>query len=364
MISFSPSEEQQMIINTVREFAVNEMRKLYRECDESGEIPGEIIDKAWELGLIGGSIPEKYGGFGSEHSAVTGTLVAEELAWGDLSIAMHILCPALVAFPVLEAGSEEQKEKYLSLFCGEVYKPATAALIEPRFHFDPHSLSTTARLDGGEYVLSGEKCYVPLAADADLILVYAAQDGATQGFIVERGTPGLMIGEREKNMGIKALATYELALKDCRIPKENRLGGEAGCDFDRLLNYSRVALSAMAVGVARAAYEYSLEYAKQRYAFGEPIAARQAIAFMLAEMAIEIDATRFMTWEAAWELDKGKDATKDASLVKMYADDMVLTVTDRAVQILGGHGYIRDHPVELWLRNGRGFVTFDGMAIV
>jgi len=336
----------------------------YRECDESGEIPGEIIDKAWELGLIGGSIPEKYGGFGSEHSAVTGTLVAEELAWGDLSIAMHILCPALVAFPVLEAGSEEQKEKYLSLFCGEVYKPATAALIEPRFHFDPHSLSTTARLDGGEYVLSGEKCYVPLAADADLILVYAAQDGATQGFIVERGTPGLMIGEREKNMGIKALATYELALKDCRIPKENRLGGEAGCDFDRLLNYSRVALSAMAVGVARAAYEYSLEYAKQRYAFGEPIAARQAIAFMLAEMAIEIDATRFMTWEAAWELDKGKDATKDASLVKMYADDMVLTVTDRAVQILGGHGYIRDHPVELWLRNGRGFVTFDGMAIV
>jgi len=291
MISFSPSEEQQMIINTVREFAVNEMRKLYRECDESGEIPGEIIDKAWELGLIGGSIPEKYGGFGSEHSAVTGTLVAEELAWGDLSIAMHILCPALVAFPVLEAGSEEQKEKYLSLFCGEVYKPATAALIEPRFHFDPHSLSTTARLDGGEYVLSGEKCYVPLAADADLILVYAAQDGATQGFIVERGTPGLMIGEREKNMGIKALATYELALKDCRIPKENRLGGEAGCDFDRLLNYSRVALSAMAVGVARAAYEYSLEYAKQRYAFGEPIAARQAIAFMLAEMAIEIDAT-------------------------------------------------------------------------
>ncbi|GAI86702.1 unnamed protein product, partial [marine sediment metagenome] len=210
----------------------------------------------------------------------------------------------------------------------------------------------------------GEKCYVPLAASADLMLVYASEDGATQGFIIENGTSGLEIGEREKNMGLKALATYELALKDCRIPKENRLGGEAGCDFNRILNYSRVALSAMAVGVARAAYEYSLDYAKQRYAFGEPIAARQAIAFMLAEMAIEIDATRFMTWEAAWELDRGKDATKDAYLVKMYADDMVLTVTDRAVQILGGHGYIREHPVELWLRNGRGFVTFDGMAIV
>jgi alkylation response protein AidB-like acyl-CoA dehydrogenase len=364
MISFSPSEEQQMIINTMSEFAINEMRKLYRECDENGEIPTEIIDRAWEFGLIASSIPEKYGGFGNEHSAITGALVAEELAWGDLSMAMHILCPALVAFPILENGSEEQKTKYLSLFCGEGYKPATAALIEPRFNFDAYTLTTTARLDGNEYVLSGEKCYVPLAAGADLMLVYASQDDATQGFIVENDASGLEIGEREKNMGLKALATYELALKDCRIPKENRLGGEAGCDFNRILNYSRVALSAMAVGVARAAYEYSLDYAKQRYAFGEPIAARQAIAFMLAEMAIEIDATRFMTWEAAWELDRGQDATKDASLVKMYADDMVLTVTDRAVQILGGHGYIREHPVELWLRNGRGFVTFDGMAIV
>ncbi|MBE9502030.1 MAG: acyl-CoA dehydrogenase family protein [Dehalococcoidia bacterium] len=364
MISFSPSEEQQMIINTLSEFAVNEMRELYRECDENGGIPAEIIDKAWEFGLIASSIPEKYGGFGSEHSAVTGALVAEELAWGDLSIAMHILCPALVAFPILETGSEEQKRKYLPLFCGEGYKPATAALIEPRFNFDASTLTTTARLDGNEYVLNGEKCYVPLAADADLMLVYASLDGATQGFIVENGVSRLEIGEREKNMGLKALATYELALRDCRIPKENRLGGEAGCDFNRILNYSRVALSAMAVGVARAAYEYSLDYAKQRYAFGEPIAARQAIAFMMAEMAIEIEATRFMTWEAAWELDRGKDATKDTSLVKMYADDMAVTVTDRAVQILGGHGYIRDHPVELWLRNGRGFVTFDGMAIV
>ncbi len=170
--------------------------------------------------------------------------------------------------------------------------------------------------------------------------------------------------EREKNMGIKALATYELSLKDCRVPKSNRLGGEGGCDFVRVLNCSRVALSAMAVGVARGAFEYARDYARERSAFGEPIASRQTIAFMLAEMAIEIDATRLMTWEAAWKLDRGEDATKEASLLKSYADDMVLTVTDRAVQILGGHGYIRDHPVELWLRNGRGFATFSGMAIV
>jgi alkylation response protein AidB-like acyl-CoA dehydrogenase len=364
MISFSPSEEQQMIVNTLRQFATDEMRELYRECDESGQIPAHIGNTAWELGLIAGSIPEEYGGFGGELSAVTGCLIAEELAWGDLSMAMHILCPALVVVPLLEASTEEQKRKYLPLFCAEGYMPTTAALIEPRFNFDPYSLLATARRDGSEYVLSGEKCYVPLASGAELLLVYAAEDGTSQGFIVEKGASGLEIGELEKNMGIKALATYELTMRDCRVPKENRLGGEAGCDFNRIMNRSRVALSAMAVGVARAAYEYALDYAKGRYAFGEPIAARQAIAFMLAEMAIESDATRLMNWEAAWELDRGKDATKKASLVKMYADDMVLTVTDRAVQILGGHGYIRDHPVELWLRNGRGFVTFDGMAIV
>jgi len=197
-----------------------------------------------------------------------------------------------------------------------------------------------------------------------VLLVYAEENGSGQGFIVEKGTKGLEIGEREKNMGVKALATYEVSLKNCRVPKENRLGGEKGCDFNRLMNRSRVALSAMAVGVAKAAFEYSRDYAKERVAFGEPIASRQTIAFMLAEMAIEIDATRLMTWEAAWKLDRKEEATKEASLVKSYADDMALMVTDRGVQILGGHGYVREHPVELWLRNGRGFITFDGMAIV
>jgi acyl-CoA dehydrogenase len=364
MISFSPTEEQQMIVSMAKQFANDEMRKIYRQCDENGEIPDSVIDTVWKMGLTSSSIPEEYGGPGGEHSAITGSLIAEELAWGDLSITMHILCPALFAYPVLEMGAETQKKKYLPLFCDEKYKAATAALIEPRFGFDPYSLSTTARPDGDGYVLNGEKCYVPLAAEADLLLVYAAENGSSQGFIIEKGTKGLEIGEQEKNMGIRALATYEISLKNCRIPKENRLGGEKGCDFNRIMNCSRVALSAMATGLAKAAFEYSRDYAKERVAFGEPIASRQAIAFMLAEMAIEIDATRLMTWEAAWKLDRKGEATKEASLVKAYADDMVMMVTDRAVQILGGHGYVREHPVELWLRNGRGFVTFDGMAIV
>ena len=213
-------------------------------------------------------------------------------------------------------------------------------------------------------VVPSEFAFSYVDVDADLLLVYANEGGNTQGFIIEKGTPGLEVVEREKNAGIKALATYELTLKDCKVPQGNRLGGDKGCDFNRIINLSRVALSGMAVGVARAAYEYARDYAKERHAFGEPIASRQAIAFMLAEMAIDIDATRLMAWEAAWKLDRNEDATKEASLAKMYADDMAISVTNNAVQVLGGHGYIRDHPVELWFRNGRGFATFDGMAIV
>jgi len=364
MISFSMTEEQKMIVDAVSRFATREMREVARECDETGQIPQKLIDTAWELGLIASHIPEEYGGFGDAHSALTGVLVAEELAYGDLSIAMHALAPGLMAFPILEGGTDEQKAEYLPLFCDVAFEPATAALVEPRYDFDPNELATTATLDGDEYVLNGQKCYVPLAAGANRMLVWAAENGTTQGFILPRGAPGLEIGEREQNMGIKPLATYELTLNDCRVPRANKLGGEAGCDFDRILDHSRVALAAMAVGVARAAYEYAREYAKERVAFGEPIASRQAIAFMLAEMAIEIDATRLMTWEAAWKLERGEEATRECYLAKTYADDMVLTVTDGAVQVLGGHGYIREHPVEMWLRNGRGFAAFDGMAMV
>ena len=364
MISFSMTDEQKMIVDAVSRFATREMREAARECDETGEVPQKLIDTAWELGLVASQIPEEYGGFGDEHSALTGVLVAETLAYGDLSIALHAMAPGLLAFPVLIGGTDEQKQEYLPLFCDVSFEPATAALTEPRYDFDPNDLATSAVLDGDEYVLNGHKCYVPLAAGANRILVWAAEDGVTQGFIVPQGAAGLEIGEREKNMGIKALATYELSLNDCRVPAANKLGGAGGCNFNLVLNYSRAALAAMAVGVAKGAYEYAREYAKEREAFGEPIASRQAIAFMLAEMAIEVDATRLMAWEAAWKLDRGEDATKECYLAKSYADDMVLTVTDRAVQVLGGHGYIREHPVELWLRNGRGFVTFDGLAMV
>jgi alkylation response protein AidB-like acyl-CoA dehydrogenase len=363
MISFSPTEEQKMIVNTVKQFATDFMRKKFRECDEEGKVPAEIIDAAWELGLVISCIPEELGGAGWEHSAVTGALLAEELAWGDLAMAMNILAPSLAVLPIVEMGTDAQKKKYLPALCGGKFSPATAAFIEPRYNFDSAEFATTAKKNGG-YTLNGAKCYVPLAADAGYTLVYAREGKDNQCFIVDKGARGLEVGEREKLMGIRALSTYKLSLKDCKVPVENRLGGDKGCDFNRLANFSRVAHSAMAIGVARGALEFARDYARDRHTFGEPIGSRQSIAFMLAEMAMEIDGARLMNWEAAWKLDRNEDATHEASLAEMYASDMVMLVTDYAVQIMGGHGYVRDNPVELWFRNGRGFSAFTGMAIV
>jgi alkylation response protein AidB-like acyl-CoA dehydrogenase len=205
---------------------------------------------------------------------------------------------------------------------------------------------------------------VPLARQAELLLVYAAVDGGVGAFLVEKGAAGLVIQEREKNMGLKALESARISLADCAVGFESRLGGEAGIDFPRLASLSRAALGAMAVGVARASFEYSRDYAKERRAFGVAIAQKQAIAFMLADMAIDIDAARLLTWEAAWRLDRGEDAHREAYLAKKYAADMALKVADNAVQVLGGHGYVREHPVEMWLRNARGFAAWEGAAIL
>jgi acyl-CoA dehydrogenase len=309
-----------------------------------------------------GSIDARYGGFG-DYSALTSALCLEELGWGDVGVTLHLLTPNLVALPLALFGSTDQKERYLPRFCEEQFPNATAALIEPVIQFDPAALTTTAVKAGDTYCLHGKKSFVPLAREAELFLVYAQENGLTQAFLVPGDAAGLTVGERVKMMGAQALATYPLRLEGVRVPVQHRLGGPRGIRLNRLLTVSRISLAALAVGQARAAYDYALAYAKERVAFGEPIAHRQSIAFLLANMRIEIECARLMTWEAAWQFDQGEDATKAAVLAKQYADKMVLEVTDGAVQVLGGHGYVRDHPVELWLRNGRGFATWDGMVM-
>jgi acyl-CoA dehydrogenase len=369
MIDFELSEEQQMIRDSVGSFAREEIRPAARPADESGAIPVNLVDKAWQLGLVSGAIPEQYGGGGDARSAVSGAIVAEELAFGDMSIALHVLAPRLFAFPVLEMGTEGQRAKYLKRFTAADFVPASAALMEPRFDFDPATMRATAKIDGNGFILNGLKCNVPLAADSESILIYAASkpgEGfeAADGFIIARDNPGLKISEREKNMGLKGLATYELTLADCRIDADARLGGNNGINFSRLMGATRVAFAAMGVGVMHAAFEYARDYAKERKAFGVPIATKQAIAFMLADMAIEIDAARLLVWEAATRLDKGGDSLRESYLAKNYVAASALKVTDNAVQVLGGHGYIREHPVEMWLRNARGLAAIDGIATV
>jgi alkylation response protein AidB-like acyl-CoA dehydrogenase len=361
MIDFQPTDEQQLVIDTVRQFAQNEVRPLARECDEAKKLPEKLLEQAHELGLVANALPESAGG-GGERSAVTGALVAEELAWGDLAIALAILSPGLSAYPIAEFGTDEQKEQ-LARFAGPRFAPGSLAWVEPRFDSDPFRPRTTARRDGGEYVLDGAKCFVPWLDGAEPVLVVASDGGAPQAFLVPRGAAGLG-AEPERNMGVLALPTAELTLSGVRVPASARLGGERGADLRRVLNQGRVALAAAAVGVARAAFEVARDYAKERQVFGVPVATKQAIAFKLADMAIEIDAARLLVWEAAWLLDQGRDATREALLAKRQSQRVALEVADGAVQVFGGHGYIRDYLPEMHLRNARGFASFEAMALV
>ncbi len=367
MIEFTPTEEQQMLIDAIRRYAENDLRKVAHEADEQAEAPENIVSKGWELGILPGLIPEAYGGYADGPGVVTGVLALEELAWGDLSITLEMWSPSLFALPILISGTEDQKQEYLPAFCDADRPIMTAALTEPSIKFDPWRPATIATRNNGNVVLEGEKTYVPLAADAERLIIYASdsETGKVDGYIVEKDAEGLAVGERNQLMGIHALPTYPVTLSGVTVSVDKRVGGEAGTDFAAILNRSRIALGALAVGVSRASFEYARDYAKERVQFGVPIATKQAVAFRLADVAIEIDAARLLVWEAAWQADQGNDnLTQAATLVRHQITKMSMFATDSGVQVLGGHGYIREHPVERWLRNARGFDVFDGLAMV
>ena len=362
MYSFEPNEEQQMLIDAVGKFASNDLRPAAHDAEENHAMPQKLVNKGWELGLLQASTPEAYGGFG-DRSTVTNVLAVEEMAFGDLAGALAVMTPSLFATPILLGGSEEQKQEYLPKIIEGAWAPYTGALIEYSFNFDPNELKTTAKAEGGAYVLNGEKAFVPFAKDAEALIVYANLNGVTQGFIVKKEAAGLSISdEREKLMGLNALPMYRVKLENVTA---ERLGGASGHDFGLILDAMRVASAAAALGVAKSSLDYAKNYAKEREAFGVKIAQKQAVAFMLAEMAVELESMRLMTWEAAWKIDTNKEDTcVSAYLAFTGACDMAMMVTDRGVQIYGGHGYIRENPVELLMRNGRGFPMLLGLAIV
>jgi len=364
MISFAPTEEQIVARDTMRSFAGDVLFPKARECDEAAAVPASFLAQVWELGLTATQIPEAYGGFGAARSAITNAIVLEELSYGDATLAVAATAPSLFAYAVLDQGSEEQKRAYLPLFCGDAYHAASLAWVEPSPCFDALNPATRALRKGRGFVLSGTKCLVPMGDRASHFLVVARGDEGLDAFIVARDAPALQISEPEKNLGLRALPTVTLQLDGVEVAEADRLGGSHRADVRRLLNQTRVAGAAIMTGLSRAVLDYCVPYAKEREAFDEPIARKQSIAFRLADMHIEIECSRWLTWKAASQLDHGVDATKGAHFARSYAAEKSMWIADNGVQVLGGHGFIREHPVEMWFRNARTLGVVEGIACV
>ncbi len=369
MIDFRLTEEQEQMRQLAHRFAEREIRPVAAEYDESEEMPWPVLEKAARIGLTSYQYPEKYGG-GGITSALTACLVVEELAWGCLGIATAIVGAGLAAVPIMIDGNEEQKARYIPWFCdAERVRLGAFALTEPEAGSDAASIRTAAVRKGDRYILNGQKRFITHGGIADLYVIFATVDrslghrGIT-AFIVEGNSPGLSAGKKEKKMGMRACHTGDVILEDVEVPVENRLGeeGEGFYIAMRAFEHTRPAVAACAVGVARAAYEYALQYAQERVQFGKPIITKQAIRFMLADMATEIEAARLLTWHAAWRVDQGLPANIQASMAKAFAADMAMRITTDAVQVLGGYGYMREYPVEKWMRDAKILQIVEGTS--
>jgi alkylation response protein AidB-like acyl-CoA dehydrogenase len=367
MIAFGPTEEQDLIRQTVHEFAAGEMREIARACDEKLDLPDDLLQKTWELGLVAGGIPESYGGGGIGRSPITNALVLEELGWGDAPLAAASLTPALFVQPILDFGTDEQKAEYLPLFTGSKFHAATLALLEPSFTFDAGSLRTVAEPKGTGFSLTGVKRLVPLAASSSHLLVVArgAREGLSglEAFIVPRNAAGMTIAAKpERTLGFQCLPRFTVELDRVEVPASARLGGDKGIDGARLVNSVRAASLALALGLARGVMELAIPYAKERVAFEQPIAQKQAIAFMLAEMQIEVNSMRHLIWKAASQLENGLDATRATTLAQAYVNREVMKIADNGLQVFGGHGFIREYPVEMWYRNARALTVTEAVC--
>ncbi len=371
MVDFELTDEQKLMQKTAHEFAEKEIRPISLEYDKKGVMPKHIIQQAHDLGLDTAFIPEAYGG-GGVASTLTHCVVMEELNWGCAGIATGLIGAGLAYLPIIHMGTEAQKEKFLRRFTGPEAKLGALALTEPDAGSDVAAIATTATKDKDGWVLNGTKRFITNGGIAELTVVFATVDRSLKhfglrAFVVERDNPGMKQGKVEDKMGVRASHTAEVILEDCRVPAFNMLGSEdMGAFYGAMkaLESSRPLVAAGALGVARAAYEYALDYSRKRKAFGTPIAKKQGIAFMLADMKTKIEAARLLTWRAAWMLDQGLPMNKEASIAKLYAADMAMEVTTDAVQIMGGTGYMRDEPAEKWMRDAKVFQIWEGTSQV
>jgi len=367
-VSFALTPEQRELRALAREFAEKEIRPKAAEYDEHSTHPADVIAKAHELGLMNLHLPESLGGPGL--SAFEGMLVGEELNWGCSGIATSILANGLGAAPVLIAGTDEQRARWLPPLLEEPIL-CSFGLSEPDAGSDVARMKTTAVRRGDEYVLNGSKTFITNAGHAAWTVVFAKTDPARghrgiSAFIVPMDTPGVQIEKHLDKMGQRATDTSAFALTDVVVPAANRLG-EEGDGFKiamQTLDFTRPGTAAGAVGVAQAAYELAVEYAKERVTFDVPIAMHQGINFLIADMATEIEAARLLTWQAAWMLDSGygRKATLYSSFAKRFAADTAMKVTTDAVQVFGGYGYIKEYPVEKLMRDAKLFQIYEGTS--
>ena len=360
-------EEQNLLRDTVRRFADEVVAPRAREIDESGEFPRDFFRQAAELGLAGVAVPEEYGGAGMD--TISYCLVIEEISRACASSGVILsVNNSLVCDPLLKYGSEAQKREFLApLASGE--KLGCFALTEPGAGSDAGALRTTARRDGDDYVLDGNKVFITNGTHADVAIVFATVDLALKhkgitAFVVAADTPGYARGGHEYKLGVNASGTTELSFQGMRVPASQRLG-EEGEGFKiamSTLDGGRVGISAQAVGIARGAMEEALAYAKEREQFGRPIADFQAIQFYLAEMATELDAARLLAWKAAWAKDRGKRYSLEAAQAKLFSSQMAQRVTNLALQIHGGYGYTKEYNVERYFRDARITEIYEGTS--
>jgi alkylation response protein AidB-like acyl-CoA dehydrogenase len=382
LFDISLDDEQQMLRDAVAAFAGEQLRPVALAADDACATPAELLAQANELGLSMLGVPEELGGVMAEQSAATGVLVAEALAHGDCGIALAALAPGAVATALGLWGDADQQATYLPAFTSENVPAAALALLEPRALFNPLTLTAKARRQEGDWVLSGVKSLVPRAAAAELFVIAADAEGLGPAlFVVESSTKGLFV-EAEPAMGLRAAATGRVALEDARLPATALLGGGEGSGNDgdgesradhqggvndiyrECVQRARIAWCALAVGAAQAVLDYLVPYVNERTAFGEPISNRQAVAFGVADIGIELEGMRLLTYRAASRADRGASFAREAALARRLCAEQGARIGSEGVQLLGGHGYVKEHPVERWYRDLRAVGLMEGALLV
>jgi alkylation response protein AidB-like acyl-CoA dehydrogenase len=364
IFDLTPTDEQQMLMEAFRDFGAERLRPNALKADEAAAAPKELLAEAAELGLTMLGVPEELGGAVSERSAVTTVLAAEALAHGDMGLAAAALAPAGVATALSLWGDAEQQGTYLPALLEDDVAVAAFAVHEPTPLFDPFELKTTAKIDGADYVLSGVKAFVPRAAEAELLIVAARIAGHGPGlFLVETKSDGVL-AKAAPGMGVRAAGFGEVLLEEVRVPARALLGDGSPAIYAEAIRRARLAWCALSVGAGQALLDYVIPYVNERVAFGEPISHRQSVAFAVSNIAIELEGMRLTTLRAAARADADKEFAREAALARHLCGEKGSWIGSEGVQLLGGHGYIKEHPVERWYRDLRAVGVVEGALLV